>query len=63
MSIKGNVTEEQIILCPNCHGIGYVEHDKRINAYETETKRVACILCDGKRVINRKTITTYEVVK
>lgn len=62
MVVKRNTTEE-IVLCPHCNGKGYISHDERINAYESEAISETCYLCEGKRVVNKKVTINYEVIK
>lgn len=53
--LKVSETYERII-CPNCNGFGKVIHTKRISVDEDKNLERVCSYCNGKMIVNRRTL-------
>jgi len=53
---------EEIIICPNCKGLGYLWVTERVSLYDSESRKETCKSCKGGRVLIKKVNVTYEPV-
>ena len=56
------MSEEEIVVCPKCHGKGYIIYEKLI-CHHTGTykyKNVLCHDCNGKGLVNKKITVDVE---
>ena len=62
-SLDRKSVEVEIVICPNCKGVGYKIDEKRVGWDETEYTSNECYLYKGKRVVVKKVTIEHLEVK